>query len=340
VRLCSVADHIKAYQINSLTTNVPLLHTSAEVLNPASRMTLFRTLLAAAILSILPLTARAADVTLAWDSNVEQDIAGYHVGYGLAPGSYSSIIDVGNTTAYKVFNLEANRTYYFVVRAYNFQGLMSPFSAAVSTTTPPPPLIMTSVSMNQSSPKPVGTAVMFAANASGGAPPYQFKWFVANGLAAPTVVRDWSTTATYTWQPAVAGTYQITAWVRSAGSVTDAAGPSATMTVPFRIDPATTTAPKPVTVGAPIPSLASPQRVGTAIRFTANGAGGVPPLQYRWLVSTGQGYVIRQNWGTSNSFVWTPTVAGSLLVRVQVRSATNTTDIYEAQHVVLMTIVP
>ena len=301
-------------------------------------MTPFRFILVAAILSILPLRADAADVTLAWDSNSEEDIAGYHVGYGLASGSYSSIIDVGNTTAYRVFNLEANRMYYFVVRAYNFQGAMSPFSDEVATTTGEPTLTITSVSMNRSSPQPVNTAITFAANVSGGPTPYEYKWFVAGGLTS-TMVRDWSTTATFNWQPAVADTYQITAWVRS-GTVADA--PTSSMTVPFRIDASTaTTAPKPVTVTNPYSSLPSPQRVGTAIRFTANGAGGVSPLEYRWMISTGQlDWPVLQNWGTSNSFTWTPTSAGNVYVRVQVRSATNKSDNPDAQRLVVMTIVP
>ena len=326
------------------------MHTSAEVLNPASRMTLFRLFVVAAVLSILPLGAEAADVSLAWDSNSEEDIAGYHVGYGFAPGSYSSIIDVGNTTAYKVFNLEANRTYYFVVRAYNFQGLVSPFSAEVSTTTASPQLVMASVSMNQSSPKPVGTPITFAANVSGGVTPYQYTWSVSNGLTS-AMVRDWSTTATYTWQPAVAGTYQITVWVRSAG---DAASATSSMTVPFTIEattappttelppttvPPPTTAPTPVTV-SPISSSLTTQTVGTSIQFTANGAGGVSPLEYRWLVATGQGSQVQQNWGTSNSFLWTPTVAGQFWVAVQVRSAVNTTDTADAQRVKMITILP
>ena len=93
-------------------------------------MTLFRFILAAAILSILPLKSEAADVTLAWDSNLEEDIAGYHVAYGLAPGSYSSIIDVGNTDTFVFANALSGQQYCFAVTAYAGD-LVSPLSSEV-----------------------------------------------------------------------------------------------------------------------------------------------------------------------------------------------------------------
>src|SRR5688500_14448445 len=111
-------------------------------------MPLFRVLLAIALTSILPIASEAADVTLAWDSNAEDDIAGYHVGYGLASGNYTAVVDVGNATSHRLFNLESNRTYFFAVRAYNFKGIVSAFSSEVSTTTVGAALVLSSVSMN------------------------------------------------------------------------------------------------------------------------------------------------------------------------------------------------
>ena len=300
-------------------------------------------LLVTAFISILPAASEAADVTLAWDSNVEQDIAGYHVAYGQASGNYTAIVDVGNTTSYRVFNLDSNRTYFFAVRAYNFKGVISGFSSEVSTTTVGAPLALTSVSIDQSSPKPVGTRVVFTANAVGGIPPYQYKWFVGNTQSS-TVMRDWSTDATFAWTPTIAGSYQITAWVRNANTNADApANGSSSLIVPFTIDAPAVVSPTvvtPLTMFAPTASLPSPQRLGTTIQFTARAYGGVSPVQFRWLVSNGQGWQIQQNWSTSSTFTYTPTIPGPLWVQSQARSATNTTDEMEAQHVILMTILP
>ena len=51
----------------------------------------------------------AADVTLFWDSNVETDLAGYQILYGIAPRTYTSIVDVGNRTSHQFTN-PATRT--------------------------------------------------------------------------------------------------------------------------------------------------------------------------------------------------------------------------------------
>ena len=42
----------------------------------------------------------SAQITLAWDSNNEKDLAGYKVYYGFQSKNYDFSIDVGNTTRY------------------------------------------------------------------------------------------------------------------------------------------------------------------------------------------------------------------------------------------------
>lgn len=302
-------------------------------------MIFLRLIFAAVFLLALPLHSLAADVALAWDSNTESDIAGYQVAYGLASGNYRSIIDVGNATAYRVNDLDANRTYYFAVRAYTFQGAMSAFSSEVSTTTGATPLIMTSLAMNQSSPKPVGTEIVLTAAAAGGAQPYQFKWLLNDGRAT-AVLKEWSTDTTAVWQPTVASNYEITAWVRDNGSTSDApANSTSVITSPFRIDQSSS-ASTPLQVSSFVANVPPPQRVGSPIRFTVAASGGVSPLQYRYLVSTGEAWVVQQDWSSSNTFTWTPSTSGFLWVRVHVRSATTTTDIPEGDRFVFLTIEP
>ena len=63
------------------------------------------------------------NVTLAWDENPEQDIAGYILRWGFTSGEYTSSTDVGNHTRLTVPNLVTGATYYFVVSAYNESGL-------------------------------------------------------------------------------------------------------------------------------------------------------------------------------------------------------------------------
>ena len=86
---------------------------------------------------------------------------------------------------------------------------------------------------------------------------------------------------------------------------------------------------------------ASPQVPGTAIRFTAQPAGGVGPYQYKWLISDGVTSTVAADWTASNQFMWTPASANSkYVVAVWVRSAGNTADVLEASASSSFAIVP
>ena len=79
--------------------------------------------------------AHSAQVTLAWDSNQENDLAGYRLYYGSASRNYSQVIDVGNNNQHKVSGLAAGATYYFAVTAYNLKGYESDYSTELAHTT-------------------------------------------------------------------------------------------------------------------------------------------------------------------------------------------------------------
>ena len=79
----------------------------------------------------LVLAGRAAEVTLAWDPNVEADLAGYRLHYGSISGVYSQSFDVGSGTTGLIEDLNEGSTYYFAVTAYNNDGLESDFSNEV-----------------------------------------------------------------------------------------------------------------------------------------------------------------------------------------------------------------
>ena len=95
----------------------------------------------ASFLSLASQAEATGSVTLHWDQNVEPDIAGYRLLYGITSGSYSEQIDVGNTTTATVPGLADGGTYFFVVTAYNTVMMESPPSNEVSATVgiaPPP----------------------------------------------------------------------------------------------------------------------------------------------------------------------------------------------------------
>ncbi len=75
----------------------------------------------------------AGSVSLAWNSNTEANLAGYHVKYGTASGSYTQVYDAGATPAATVPNLTVGTMYYFVVTAYSAAGSESGASNQVSS---------------------------------------------------------------------------------------------------------------------------------------------------------------------------------------------------------------
>ena len=80
---------------------------------------------------------------------------------------------------------------------------------------------LTSLTANLAAPQPPGSPVTFTAAATGGAAPYQFKWWLWNG-ATWTVLRNWSTSTTFAWTPSTSNPgYAIGVWVRSASDTAD-----------------------------------------------------------------------------------------------------------------------
>jgi hypothetical protein len=187
------------------------------------------------------------------------------------------------------------------------------------------PVSSATLTANMTSPRNTGTAITFTANGSGGVTPYQFKFFVQSSGASPQMVRDWSTTNTYTWTPSVAGDYTIIVWSRSAGIATDAAQASAQ--IAFSID---TPPPAPVTGATITATLPSPQNVNTPITFTGAASGGAGPYQFKFLVAQGGVAQTVQNWSTSATYTWTPTTAGDYTISLWARSAGVTTNAPQA----------
>ena len=91
-------------------------------------------LFAALLISGVP--AKAAEITLAWDPNVEQNVSGYKVYNGTASRNYSGSVDVGNWTSCVMSGLEPGRTYYFAAKAYNATGSESDYSSEVVYSAP------------------------------------------------------------------------------------------------------------------------------------------------------------------------------------------------------------
>jgi PKD repeat protein len=100
-----------------------------------ARLTLAHSALFLGLL-LLAVRAFAGSLTLAWDPVSSPALTGYMLHYGPTAGSYTSKIDVGNTTTRTVANLTDGATYHFAVTAYDSNGTESGFSNDVTATVP------------------------------------------------------------------------------------------------------------------------------------------------------------------------------------------------------------
>ena len=207
--------------------------------------------------------AHAMNVTLAWDSNTESDLAGYKVYYGTssggpyngtgASGGSSPIVIPLSSLAnrslpeYSVNNLP-NATSYFVLTAYDSEGLESGYSNQVVVTPPVAQYVLT-------------------ASVTGG-----------NGTISPTTGSYASgTTVTLTAVPSSG--YRVLAWTGTANDTlktntnTVVMSANKTVTVSFELTPiipTATTQPASLTASA-----------GATATFTIV-ASGTAPLTYQW----------------------------------------------------------
>ncbi len=97
-------------------------------------------LIGIAVLLGVPVLAAAESVTLAWDRNPEEDLAGYKVYVGTRPGTYTQTIDVGHVTTFGVSGLLPGETYYIALTAYDIFANESGHSAELRASIPKAPV--------------------------------------------------------------------------------------------------------------------------------------------------------------------------------------------------------
>ncbi len=95
------------------------------------------------ILAIFSGFAYSAEVKMAWDPNLQAELAGYKLYQGPESGNYTSSVDVGNQTEYTFYNLEVGRVYYFAATAYDHDGEETTYSNEASYMAPNVPITHT-----------------------------------------------------------------------------------------------------------------------------------------------------------------------------------------------------
>jgi RHS repeat-associated protein len=193
-----------------------------------------------------------------------------------------------------------------------------------------------SLSVNKSSPQPVGTQITFTATVTGAwaTPEYSFLASINNG-GSWFALRDFSTSNQFVWTPQEARSNWRIAVKASMSGCDPQTGEcsSESETSPYILY-STNSVVASVSLSA---NRTSGQPLGSTVTWTANPSGGTNPVNFKWLQSIdgGVSWSTLQDWaptsGAFGSYVWTPSQAGTLyLIRVLARSATSTNPNGEA----------
>ena len=83
-------------------------------------------------LTLTSAIAFAGTLTLAWDPNLEPDVAGYKVYYGTQSRDYIHVVDIGHQTSCTISGLTSGEVYYFAVTAYDIDNNESAFSVEIT----------------------------------------------------------------------------------------------------------------------------------------------------------------------------------------------------------------
>lgn len=203
---------------------------------------------------------------------------------GLATGTYQLDVyarDAASSAAYDT-HISPNPS-------YTLQAQQSTPCASVTESASPAP------------PQSPGTSVTFSATATG-CPNPTFKFWLLPPGGSWTVVQDYSSTSTWTWNTAglAAGTYQLDVYARNAGSAAAyEAHLSPSPTYVLQVAQAT-----PCTSVTESANPASPQPPGTSVTFTATATGCPNPTYEFWLLAPGGSWTITQAYGSSGTWTW------------------------------------
>jgi hypothetical protein len=177
----------------------------------------------------------AAQIKLAWNPNIESDLAGYKVYYGTASGTYGTPINVGNVTTYTLTGLTNGQMYFIAVTAYDTSDRESDYSNEVSGTANDSETVGTPNVLSGPTSGTTGTSYTYSTGGStsnlGHSVQYQFDW-----KGDGTVLSAWgSATQSKTWT--ISGTFNVRARARCSTHTTVVSNWSSSLSVAISAAP-------------------------------------------------------------------------------------------------------
>jgi len=197
------------------------------LLSRSTSFTFLPVLLLVLFLLMIPQNAHAVNVTLTWDPNEEEDLAGYRI-YHREEGqsyNYNTPSWEGTETSCTLFDLDDDTTHYFVARAFDMAGNESVDSGQEFFIPNRPPVLNTIGSKSGQE----GQILEFTVTASD--PDGDDLTYSAGNL--PTGAAFDGATQTFTWAPdyGASGNYSVTFTVTDDGTPIKSDSEEVTITV-------------------------------------------------------------------------------------------------------------
>lgn len=188
------------------------------------------------------------------------------------------------------------------------QGLTTFVTKKISYTITPV-LSVVQLAMSPAAAQPTNATITLTGTPTGGAN-LQYQFQVSKDGTNWTTVRAYAITRTALWKPTAAGTYTVRVQAREGSS----GEPVTSMPITEIITPLP---PSAVTLTA---DLVSPRPINTAVVLTAKKTGGTN-VEYKYEASTDNGltWSSLHDYGSESYITWTPSTAGSYLLRVTAR---------------------
>jgi uncharacterized protein (DUF2237 family) len=173
----------------------------------------------------------------------------------------------------------------------------------------------TSAGLTAAPPSPGGTGVSVTMTGSSATCPNpRYRFWVKDPGRRWSMVQDYSAATTHSWaQTGLAGTYSLEVDVRDASETTAYDVVANLSYVVTGCSAAGITANPPTTAAH-----------GTTITLTGSATCLGPPTYKFWVQAPGGSWQVVQAYGTSNTFMWTPAVAGTYHLEVDVRDQAGT----------------
>ena len=174
-----------------------------------------------------------------------------------------------------------------------------------------PTLKLDSFTPDKTSPQKVGTAVKFTTKIRGvnGTAKYKYYRYLNNQYA---LIKDWSTNNSITIAPSKAGKYDVYVAVK------DSSGTTVRKNVVFEFKDV-------LKLNSFTADKTSPQKVGTAVKFTTKVSGASGTVKYKYYRYLNNEYSLIKDWSTSNSITIAPSKAGKYDIYVAVKDSSGTT---------------